>query len=257
MSALFDAAAEQYDATFSNTSIGKAQRRQVWRYLENKLQSTNKILELTAGTGIDAVWFSNKVASVHVTDASKEMLSFATSRGNYSNLTYQVLNAIAVDEVNDKFDVVFSNFGGLNCLSPDEWKHFSSKLKTVLLPKGEVIFVLISSGCWWENFYFTLKGKFKEANRRKNGYAEAKVNGEVVPTWYYSPKEIAQLLGTEFTVINHLPIGFFIPPSYLYPAFKKIPWIVDLFYHLDRLLLANSPLSNKADHFLIHLKKSS
>jgi 2-polyprenyl-3-methyl-5-hydroxy-6-metoxy-1,4-benzoquinol methylase len=255
MSASFDAAAQEYDATFSNTSIGKAQRKLVWNYLRKYLSKNWDVLELTAGTGIDAVWLSSKVKSVLVTDASAEMIKVASSRGHYPNLSYKVLDVKSVDKVSGEFDLIFSNFGGLNCLSPTEWRSFALKLKPKLLPSGEVVLVMISSNSWWERFYFSLVGKQKEANRRKNGYAEANVDGEVVPTWYYDPEEICQFFGPDFEVKNHIPIGFMLPPSYLYPAFQKIPWLIDLFYQIDRVLLANSPLSNKADHFLIHLKR--
>ncbi|NNJ54292.1 MAG: class I SAM-dependent methyltransferase, partial [Ignavibacteriaceae bacterium] len=72
MNSAFDSVAENYDATFTQTKIGKAQREIVWGYLESVLidKDNLKILELNCGTGEDAVWFSKKGHTVLATDVS-------------------------------------------------------------------------------------------------------------------------------------------------------------------------------------------
>jgi ubiquinone/menaquinone biosynthesis C-methylase UbiE len=59
-SAAFDAIAEEYDATFTNSHLGRILRRRVWQILAANISEGQHILELACGTGEDAIWLARR-----------------------------------------------------------------------------------------------------------------------------------------------------------------------------------------------------
>lgn len=259
MNASFDKAANNYDTTFTNTVIGKAQRNLVYHHFSKILQKKQPktILEINCGTGEDAIWLAQQHFQVTATDASEKMIAVAKSKTQFNNLNFDVLDCteIAQKYAPNSFNLVFSNFGGLNCLSSNELKLFFENASQVLTSKGELIVVIMPKNTLWEQLYFIIKGKFSEAFRRKKEYATANIDGEKVTTYYYNPSDIEQLASTGFTIGTKFPVGFFIPPSYLEPFFKSKPRLVDFLNRLEKRITTFSFLSQYADHYIIHLQK--
>ena len=97
-------------------------RKQVRKHAMSFLNPGDKLLELNSGTGSDAVYFAQKGILVHSTDISDGMIEQIRKKVNNYNLAHKIsfeqcsyteLNKIK----NNKFDFIFSNFGGLNCLA--------------------------------------------------------------------------------------------------------------------------------------------
>jgi len=155
-----------------------------------------------------------------------------------------------------QFDMIFSNFGGLNCINIRNLKHFFHTTDLILKENGTLALVLMPKKCLWERFYFSSKGNIKKAFRRNTSTSvSAHVDGTIVPTWYYNPKQIIEMTKDKYTVEMVKPIGFMIPPSYLEPFFKNKGRILSFLGWLDQKLTYFSWLSPYADHFIIILKK--
>ncbi len=92
MQQAFDTVAQSYDASFTHSVIGIAQRDVVWSYLESSLSSSDKlnILELNCGTGEDALWFAKKGHKVLATDISEKMLGITQEKIHEANLLSRV-----------------------------------------------------------------------------------------------------------------------------------------------------------------------
>lgn len=255
----FNKAAATYDTDFSFTPIGQIQRKQVYAHLD-KLELNYKdlnVLELGAGTGIDAAFFGQKNAHVLATDASEEMVRILNSKlKKYPKVASQQLKAQEVDKFGalHAFNMVFSNFGALNCLSPTELEKVLSHLENTLPPKSKVTFVLMGRFCLWEWAYFTLKGQFKTANRRNSKEAvDANVNGESVPTYYHSPSSVMKMVGSARKV-RLSPIGWVIPPSYLGPLMKKHMLLFDICKVVEKIAQQIPVLAYSSDHYCITLE---
>ena len=112
---VFDSYAIHYDDHFTNSLIGKAQREQVRKQLSKVIKSDVKnILEVNCGTGEDALWFSKKGMKVLATDISEGMIEVAKQKTN--EVEFQQLNCLDIGSlVPCTYDLIFSNFGGLNC----------------------------------------------------------------------------------------------------------------------------------------------
>ena len=260
----FDHIAKDYDTDFTFSEIGKGQRNSVYKFL-HKLPNKLKILELNCGTGEDAIWLAKQNNQVLATDISLEMIAVAKQKAiEIDNLKFKQLDINNLDfrliddrrkTKNSKFDIIFSNFGGLNCLNPSEIKKFFKNASKISNKSGKLILVIMPKNTLWERLYFTLKGQFKKAKRR-NTYDSINVNvaGKQVKTWYYNPKDIKKMASPYFKVVARKPIGFFIPPSYLENYFVKHKRFLSFLYLLEKRMTKFGFLSKYSDHYLIELE---
>ncbi|MBC2843633.1 class I SAM-dependent methyltransferase [Winogradskyella flava] len=257
----FDIASVQYDTAFTFSKIGKAQRQRVFKYLRTIINTTEKlsILELNCGTGEDAIQFARLGHKVLATDVSTGMIKVAKAKSHSKNIEFRIQDINTLNETNfeTKFDMVFSNFGGFNCLSKQQLEAFFNNISQLLNEKGKVILVIMPKHCIWEQIYFTLKGRLKKAKRRHTEQSvPANVDGLTVDTWYYNPEDIVSLAEKDFFINQIRPIGLTIPPSYLESSFLANKLFVSIYKGIDSIL-TNSFWSKYADHFLIELTKKS
>lgn len=259
MRAKFDNAASNYDNSFTNSIIGKAQREFVYQHLSKFLKnnSIKSILEINCGTGEDAIWLAKQNFQIIATDISEEMILIANRKEKPENLTFKKLNINAISEFrSDKsFDLLFSNFGGLNCLSKQELKLFFENASNIVSENGYLVLVLMPKNTLWEQFYFLLKGDFQKIFRRKKQNIIANVDGEKVITFYHNPNEIVSLAANNFVVKKVNPIGFFVPPSYLESFFRTKPRLISFLIKLENRVKNISNLAKYSDHYLIVLQK--
>jgi len=251
----FDIAAATYDAEFSRSSIGKAQRERVYHYLNRWLPAALNILEVNCGTGIDAVYLAKKGHRVTATDASEAMLKRGQEKGAGLDIRFASLDLrdLAQPWLETTYDLVFSNFGGLNCLHPAEFGRFMEQAANLLSEGGQLILVLMSRSCLLEDVYYRLKGQPKEAKRRHDGGPlEVNVNGVDVPTWYYNPKDVEALLPAGLKIQAAHPIGISIPPSYMQQGIDKQPWLLKLGAALEPILSLPA-FASRGDHFILKI----
>lgn len=256
----FDSSAKTYDGDFTNTAIGKLQRAQVWNYLLPLLTSPRNILEINCGTGEDAWVLSFQGHHVLATDVSGEMIEVAKTKLKNSRLPLRILQAgfSSVKErvSEEKFDLLFSNFGGLNCVDTTELKNLSADFASVLKPNGKMFLVIMGTNCRWEQVYFLLKRNREKAFRRKNKTGvRTTIRESVFETFYYSPEEITSIFAPHFDLEQIVPVGLFVPPSYLESFFKNKRWLLTILNQLDNWIGSLSIFSNQSDHFVIVLKK--
>ncbi|WP_407557605.1 class I SAM-dependent methyltransferase [Winogradskyella sp. 4-2091] len=255
----FDIAAVKYDETFTFSNIGKAQRLRVFKYVNPIINTKKKlnILELNCGTGEDAIHFSKLGHNVIATDISEGMIAVANSKKQSSHLLFKVqdITTINATTFNQKFDIVFSNFGGLNCISKIQLEAFCKVAKSLLNTNGKLVMVIMPKKSIWERFYFLIKGDLKKSKRRNtNESIDVNVDGVNVKTWYYNPKEVISLSTNDFTMNRVKPIGLAIPPSYLENSILSKRPLLPIFKGIDAILTA-SFFAKYADHFLIELTK--
>lgn len=266
MEQTFDGVARDYDAQFTDTSIGKAQRARVWQSLrQSGLAGGDKplrILELSCGTGEDACRFAAEGHEVLATDASETMVAVAAEKAKKRGQSIKTLHC-SIEEVasrleGEQFDLIFSNFGGFNGLNRESgWPATIRGLQQLLKPDGKVVLVIMSRFCLWESWYFFLKLKWGSMFRRSTKKAVKVSLGpdEFFDTWYYSPRDLKNLLKADFNKKKTRPIGFFIPPSYLEPFFQKRPRLLGFLARWERAWGNAGFLSAWSDHFYVEFEK--
>lgn len=258
----FDVMAETYDKDFSHSYIGKLQREKVWSYLLPVLKAAKKplnILELNCGTGEDALRLAALGHNVIATDASEVMIQKAQNKLHinqnkslqFVQCSFQNISSLAYDE---KFDLVFSNFGGLNCIDKNALKKLEIDLSKITSNNAQLFFVIMGKFCLWETTYYLFKARCKAAFRRLSNKTTFTVNGNEMPIYYYSP-EFFKKEFKGYNFISRYPVGLFLPPSYLESFFCKRLSLLNKLNVLEKVFFNLKWMSNLSDHYCVILKR--
>jgi SAM-dependent methyltransferase len=253
----FNKAAEKYDEQFTNTAIGRLQRNRVWNYLQRNVNSTDqpRVLELNCGTGEDARWFASKGFKVVATDISSQMIEAARGK-NPAGVEFEICSFAQIADrfLPGSFDIIFSNFGGLNCIPGNEIRLLAEQVSLLLRPNGRFIAVVMSDDCAMEKWYFRRKKMYEQANRRKNtNGVSTTIEGETFTTYYYSPEKFTQMTANVFRVNAQKAVGWAIPPSYTDPFFRTRPTLLKALTLIENTIGNMPVMARRADHFLIDL----
>lgn len=266
--AAFDVLAVDYDRAFTHSRVGAAQRGVVWEVLDGCLRERGRpcsVLELNCGTGEDALHMARAGHRVLATDVSGAMLQMSRDKferagiGHLAQTRLLDLQALARGDVTahdlgGPFDLVFSNFGGLNCLSPQALHALAAPLAACLSPGGRVIVVVMPRLCLWETAWALLHLRPRQAVRRwRGGPVPAQLaDGEApLPIWYYGIGAMDRAFGTHFHRERVRPVGLAVPPSSMEPLARRAPRWMALMEKIDRRWLAGSWGARFSDHMLI------
>ncbi|TAE82373.1 MAG: class I SAM-dependent methyltransferase [Bacteroidetes bacterium] len=257
----FNAIAQTYDTDFSFSKIGRMQRKRVWRNLMPYLKDNKpkSILEINCGTGVDAYWLSKQGNQVIATDISANMIACAENKKQPELKQQPDFMVCGFDDLANQFkgktfDVIFSNFAGLNCVDEAGLKKLNHDFVSLLKPNGQLIMVLLGKHCWMEQLYFWAKGLPDKAKRRQSVDMVELGKGHTQPTYCYSVHETAQLFSS-FQLTTYKPVGIAIPPSYLEPIIKKFPFLTPIVQLAEYCLGNISFLSDYADHTFLAFRK--
>ncbi|NOH02267.1 MAG: class I SAM-dependent methyltransferase [Chloroflexi bacterium] len=129
--------ADKYDEFIENNPNLMRMRQRVYKFVTARLPRGSRILDLACGTGTDAVWFAQHGYSVFGVDISNEMLERAKVKAKELNLQdrlfFEHLSYTDLKDANiGRFDLTFSNFGGLNCVS--DMKLVAESVRPLLKP---------------------------------------------------------------------------------------------------------------------------
>ena len=243
-----------YDAYESEHFTLKFMRSEVRNHVIKFLREGDKILELNAGTGTDAVFFAKNGFKVHATDISGGMISQLKYKVEKNDLneriTIQQCSYAELDKVTcGPFDYIFSNFGGLNC-SPD-LKEVTKFFPNLLNKNGRITLVLMPPVCPWETA-LAFCGHFKTAFRRfnKNGI-KAHIEGKYFDTFYYTPNQVIKALGNRFIKLKLQGLASFTPPPYMENFPRKYSGLFKKLNMLDKYFSDYFPFNRFADHFIL------
>ena len=263
--AAFDGAAACYDADFTHGAIGRLQRQAVHEHLRRHvLGGAGSVLELGCGTGEDALFLARAGCRVLATDAAPAMLELARVKVESAGLAARVrvarldLAAPPAALGDGPVDLLFSNFGALNCLAPEQLRRLGRAAGGWVRSGGRAVLVVMPRACLVESAYFIARGRWREARRRwDGGPVEARVAGGTVATWYYSPAQVEAAFAPAFRLRDLRPVGLLVPPSYLDPRAAAWPHTLRTLAWLDERLAALRPLAGLADHALVDLERRS
>jgi ubiquinone/menaquinone biosynthesis C-methylase UbiE len=258
----FDQAASSYDRTFTFSETGRRQREVIYKYLEADpfFKTPKVILEVNCGTGEDAMWLAARGHAVVATDSSEAMLAEAKKKDREKmDSPPQFLRLDMKEEVwqwpDVSFDVLFSNFAGLNCFSPVQLQRILFNMNRLLKPGGRLVMVLFGKYCLNEMLYYLLKGNMSAATRRWSGKpAVVNVEGTGVPVYYHAPREIAAML-KGFRLRKKFGVGVFLPPSYLDGSFTRHRQLANFSEAMEKVAGRFAMFSGMGDHILLDFEK--
>jgi len=255
----FDTLAEDYDAHFTQSHVGRAQRDVVWREAEVVFHGRASILELNCGTGEDALFLAARGHQVTALDASRAMIERATCRRDLeapaAAIDFRVLPTEQLASLPPQaFDAVFSNFSGLNCI--DDLSAVAAELAQRTLAGAPLLFCISTRFCLWEFVWYLLRANPRKAMRRWSGHSTATLNGIAVTVHYPTIAAFAKAFTPHFALQGFTGVGIFVPPSYAEPWIRNRPRLLALMCRLDRAICHLPLLRTLGDHVLLHLVRT-
>lgn len=249
-----------FDDLYRNNSIIQYKRERVRAVVQQFAQKNGAVLELNSGTGEDAIWFAQQGYNLHATDISTGMQDILRSKINALGLQEKVSTEIisytnlANLKEHSEYDLIFSNFAGLNCTG--ELDKVLDSFSSLLKPKGVAVLAVLPKFCLWE-FLLLFKGKFKTAFRRffSSKGVTAHMEGTYFRCWYYNPSYIIKHLQNQYTVLTVEGLCTIVPPSYIEGFAEKHPKLFSFLKSTENKWKTRWPWKCIGDYYIIALEK--
>jgi len=253
----FSRTAAKYDTFAEDHPHLTRLRNKVYAHVSHHIPPGSRILELNAGTGIDAVALAQRGYHVHATDIAPGMLSRirekVTQLGLDERVSVQECSFTDLDRIAGvPFDAVFSNLGGLNCI-PD-LSPVIAQLPRVLRPGGIVAWGLMPPVCLWE-LAEIFRGNFRLAFRRlsRNG-ARSHLEGLYFKVYYYPPRRALEWFGPDYTRLELEGLSVITPTAESKNLAKRFPRLYNLLARLDDALSTRPPWWGWGDFYILSMK---
>jgi ubiquinone/menaquinone biosynthesis C-methylase UbiE len=254
----FSRTAEQYDAFAQDHPHLTRIRAKVYRHLERHLPHGARILELNAGTGLDAAELARRGYTVHVTDIAPGMLERARKKADdpllKDRITIQACSFTELSRIDGApYDAVFSNLGGLNC-SPD-LTPVIKQLPQVLKVGGLVVWVLMPPVCLWEMAEL-FRGHPRLAFRRfaKNG-TPTHLEGFHFLVYYFTPLQVVNWFGPAYQCLDIEGLSIFTPTAESKHFPRRHPKLYRALAWLDDRLSRRHPWRGWGDFYSVTLRR--
>ena len=252
----FDQAASTYDQDWSESVIGRLQRRAVWDAVDPLFVAGNRVLDVGCGTGVDAFHLAERGVRVHAIDVSPGMVSQVARRIAREGLSGQVTAEVCAIEDLDRldpeqrFDGAVSNFSPLNCV--EDLEPVGESLGRLIRPGGKLVLCVMTRFCLWETLWYPLTAQLYKAARRwrKTNVTATVSSSREFDVFYHSAREIEGALG-DFRLIGDQGLGIFVPPSYLEPWAERFPRTANVFAAIDRVVSRWPLFRSIGDHRLM------
>lgn len=219
---------EAYENSFNTTT---SKRKTVYNHIEKFISTSDEILEINAGSCIDALYLAKKGCKILATDVSDGFVEYAKSKiinENISQLmTFQQLSFSHIGQLSPQtFDYIFSNLGGLNCIENPEV--VINQFKSILKPKGKVTLVIMPKATPWE-WLWIFKDRKKALRRFNKQGTEANIEDYNVRTWYHSISSIKKIIQKDYDILDIENLDVFMPPNFDFchkhpRLFKGLVW---------------------------------
>jgi ubiquinone/menaquinone biosynthesis C-methylase UbiE len=263
ISAPFDAVADRYDETFTESKVGRAQRGAVWTELEKAFHRGDSVLEIGCGTGVDACFLAEHGVRVVACDSAPRMIEMALRRvAHHPERSLVDLRLLSAEELGDwnadrRFDGALSNFGALNCVR--DLDALARSLGRLLKPGATAMFCLMGPCCLWEVGWYLVQAKPSKAFRRfhHGGVTAPLGDGASLHVRYPSVQELARTFAPEFRLKSIKGVGLCVPPSYLEPWARRFPRTFDLAISVDAFLTQWPGIRILADHILVTFERQN
>ena len=255
----FDRLATSYDSLFTFSAIGKSQRNVVRARALTVFATGSHILELNCGTGQDALFLARAGMTVTACDASLGMIEQARKNlaveSPDTSVEFLPLRTEEIGTLSEalRFDGVFSNFSGLNCVR--DLASVAQQLSARLKPGASLLLCFSTRYCFWEVVYFLLHGDLRKAFRRWSGVSQARFERLKFPVYYPTVSQLCCAFAPEFHLVSTTGIGLAVPPSYTESWMASHPNLLKLLEAIDETVRTWPGLRTLGDHMLLHLEK--
>ncbi len=264
----YDSLAPTYDEEIGANPIGYRMRQIFRRALLAVGRPGDLVFEFGCGTGIDALWLARQGMDVVATDISEEMLEQLRRKAKAQELSDRVrcrrlaardIGALRAEFGEEVFDGGYCHAGALN-MEP-ELSTLGPQIRSLLKRDGTFVCSFINKISLFELLSYLAVLRPRKAFRRLDNVVPIPIsrreplNRYVVPTRFYTPRDMIRTLGGGFRVRGVEGMQVFLPPSNLAelyaaarPVFVPLDW-------LERLLSKRWPVNSWGHHTILTLQK--
>ncbi len=222
------------------------QRKYVWTYLQQQFpdDSPKRVLELHCGLGEDALYLTKLGHQVLATDPSLHNLKVAKETADKWKFPERPefrqlgLGAIHADRLQEKFDLIFTNFGGLNTINQEGLERLAMRFPRLLKPGGRVVAVIMPKQSVWDFFAAENRQRVQE-------------NESELKAFYHSPESIKHIFAKRFHLKAQQPIGVALPPARMEQKYSRRKKLIRTLNKWEKKLNQFSFLAGLSDHYLI------
>lgn len=248
----FSRKAAVYDAFGVGHEQLMRMREAVYAELAAVVPAGGHLLELNAGTGLDAVEMVARGYRVHATDLAEGMVAeiehkIGAGMGS-GRLTAQQCSFNMLDQVEGPFDALYSNSGGLNCTA--ELAAVFGQFPRLLRRGGTVTLVIMPPFCPWEHALWWKD--WRVATRRwRPGGVLAHVEGAHFMTYYFTPRHVLAALGPAFHLVSLRSLALLTPTADNDQFARRRPRLYRALVALETPLLGRWPFNQWGDFFML------
>lgn len=256
VSAAFTRKAAVYDAFGEGHENLARMRNKVYDHISAAVPPGSYLLELNAGTGLDALAMVRRGYRVHATDIAPGMVAAIRakikSEGVDGRLTTQQCSFTELEQVQGgPFDAIYSNFGGLNCIA--DLSAVTRYFPNLLRSGGCVTVVIMPPICPWE-LLLTPKD-FRVGTRRLHRQGTvAQVEGVSFQTWYFTPQQVRQAFGPRFRQVQLKGLSVLTPTADNKSFARRHPRLFRALVALDNRVSQWPPFNGWGDFFILTME---
>jgi SAM-dependent methyltransferase len=253
IAAAYDAIASDYDLAVAGDTW---MRRQVWESYRRSFRAGQNILDLSCGTGIDAVYLASRGVNVTGIDVSPAMIEQfdlnARKAGVEARVTATVLDISDLASLPDQaFDGAISAFAGLNTV--EDLASVADQLARILRPRAPVVFHLLNRFSLWEWLGLVFRGRWTDARELgSTGRRAFQIGGRAVEHVLYEPSGAYRYsFAKHFRLRRSFGLGIFRPPH----TVGRVPsFVVRGLEYLDRFAGGTEPFVRWGRFFVLELE---
>src|ERR1041385_8567009 len=260
VSAAFNTVASVYDRSFNSSPVIQHLRSKVYREIETRVETGASILDINCGTGIDALYLAGKGMNVVGIDISSNMIEECKKKANemeLKNIEFHVSSFETLSQnFKSKFNLVLSNFGGLNCVR--NLDRTAEEIAGLTVPGGYFVAVVMPRFSLWETVTGIASGKWKYALRRlRNGTRATGFNEQSFEVFYHSPHLFPSFFRPRFTVERIVGFNIVSPPPSSTGFLHNYRHLSKSLMRLDELIERIPLIRSMGDHYMIVLKRTA
>ena len=255
----FDSIAPEFDTSFEN-DVTQRIRTIVYSTISSLAPPHSPLLDINCGTGIDATALSSLGYTVTGIDISSSMLEQARTRTprtsrpapEFHQCNFQDLSILS----GRTFEVVLSNFGGLNC--SDSVEQICREVAGVTVSGGHFVAVVMPRACIWELAAGFAKFNVGEGVRRFRKEVYATGFGSHSFRVYYHPlRKFVKAASKWFDPVSARGLCVVSPPPHASGFRSSFSKLSGVLRRVDNILGRLPVLRGMGDHYLVVLRRNT
>lgn len=239
----YDVIAAEYAVQLERNPVAVYMRKRLHRHFVSTFRPGDRVLDFTAGTGLDALFLAEQGIQVSALDVSSRMIAELEKNADRCGLHVEarVIAAERMDEPEGYYAGAISTFAGLNTIR--DMPRLAESLAHSLRPNGRVILHGLNEFCLWQSAANFLR-------RRADRDGILRIGGASVQHRLYSPFALWRHAFAPYFQLRHAyALSVIAAP----PFVMRFPRIAPLVFRVDRLLGQAFPGSG--DFFVLDLER--